>query len=101
VTDPRSTYAYKVARRAFLAEHHERSGLCDKCRQPMDYRGRGKSHRRTATIEHRYPVEHYPDRAMDTAYWAVFCLSCNAKGNRNKTPPPMPPPTERPPERRW
>jgi hypothetical protein len=98
MTDPRSTYAYKVARRAFLAEHREASGLCGKCGSPLDYSGRGKSHRLTATIEHRFPVEHYPDRAMDTAYWLVWCLSCNAKGNRNKTLPTI---EHRPPEREW
>lgn len=98
--DPRKTYAYRIARRKFLDDHASRSGLCDSCRAPMDYSGTGKPHRRTATIEHRIPVEHQPDLALAVEHWAAWCLSCNSRGNRNKGSQsrPVPPPT---PSRVW
>lgn len=85
MADPRDTYAYKKARRAFLLAHLRRSGCCDNCGHPMDYRGKRPVHRRTATIEHRLPVELYPEHALDTSQWSAWCLSCNSAGNRNRT----------------
>ena len=96
VSNPRDTYAYKKLRRTFLAQHRRTSGVCDKCGVPMDYAGKGRTHKRTATVEHRLPVELYPERALDTAYWSAFCLSCNAAGNRNRSAP-----TVHRPERDW
>ncbi|MFN8147288.1 MAG: hypothetical protein U0R76_07455 [Candidatus Nanopelagicales bacterium] len=85
--DPRDSYAYKKARKAFLLDHCRRSGQCDHCGMPMDYRGKRPLHRRTATIEHRLPIETHPEYALDTAYWQAWCLSCNSAGNRNRNAP--------------
>jgi len=82
--DPRESYAYRKARRAHLDKHKRQSGVCDKCGHPMDYGGKGRTHRRTATIEHQMPIETHPELALDPTLWNVWCLSCNSAGNRNR-----------------
>lgn len=82
--DPRATRAYRNARATWLTTHRRNSGCCDKCGTEMDYSGKGRPHKRTATIEHTLPVETHPDLVLDTSLWQGWCLSCNAKGNRNR-----------------
>lgn len=87
--DPRDSYAYKKLRRAFLDQHQRASGVCGRCGWAMDYSGKRPLHRRTATVEHTFPVETHPELALEVAHWQAWCLSCNSKGNRNRQTPPQ------------
>ena len=73
--DPRSTYAYRQARTAWLATA---GTTCAQCRRETTLKN-GPRHSLAPTVGHTVKVEDRPDLALDTRLWRLLCLGCNVR----------------------
>lgn len=75
MTDPRRTYAYQKARRAWLPIAGD---VCCLCGLHVDKTLPG-SHPQGPTVEHTVDVVHAPWLALDVSLWALAHRACNAR----------------------
>lgn len=77
--DPRSTAAYRRARKMFLAQSTQVCHWCGATVSDMLPMG----HPRKATVDHTLEVDRAASLALDTRLWVVACHTCNSsRGSR-------------------